>query len=87
MNDVNKYFDIYKNIKQLRPEDTFQLISEAESQEDKTLGTEQLSSDEVTVTSKMRAFLELDKMLISVSQELDYNKELAEARDERYSRR
>ena len=47
---------------------------------------EQLSSDEVTVTPKMSAFLELEKMLIPVSQELDYDKELAEARDERYGR-
>ena len=52
----------------------------------KISGTEQLSSDEVTVTPKMRAFLELEKMLIPVSQELDYDKELAEARDERYGR-
>ena len=34
----------------------------------------------------MSAFLELEKMLIPVSQELDYDKELAEARDERYGR-
>lgn len=52
----------------------------------KASGTEQLSSDEVTVTPKMSAFLELEKMLIPVSQELDYDKELAEARDERYGR-
>ena len=37
-----------------------------------------------TVTPKMSAFLELEKMLIPVSQELDYDKELAEARDERH---
>lgn len=52
----------------------------------KVLGTEQLSSDEVTVAPKMRAFLELEKMLNPVSQELDYDKELAEARDKRYCR-
>ena len=52
----------------------------------KSSGTEQLSCDEVTVTPKMSAFLELEKMLIPVSQELDYDKELAEARDERYGR-
>lgn len=52
----------------------------------KSSGTEQLSSDEVTVTPKMSAFLELEKMLIPVSQELDYDKELAEAMDERYGR-
>ena len=39
----------------------------------KSSGTEQLSSDEVTVTPKMRAFLELEKMLIPVSQEPDYD--------------
>lgn len=44
----------------------------------KVLGTEQLSSDEVTAAPKMRAFLELEKMLNPVSQELDYDKELLE---------
>ena len=52
----------------------------------KISGTEQLSSDEVTVAPKMRAFLELEKMLNPVSQELDYDKELAEAKNERYGR-
>lgn len=40
---------------------------------------------EIKITPKMRAFQELEKMLIPVSQEIDYDKELAEARDERYS--
>ena len=35
MCDVNKYFDIYKDIKQLKPEDTLQLILEASSQEER----------------------------------------------------
>lgn len=36
------------------------------------------------ITPKMRAFMELEKMLVPVSREIDYDKELAEARDERY---
>lgn len=51
---------------------------------DQALGTEQLSGDEVAVTTKMRAFLQLEKMIVPVSPELDYDKELSEARDERY---
>ena len=53
---------------------------------DKVLGTEHLPDDEMTVTPKMKAFLELEKMLVPISKELDYDKELAEARDERYGR-
>lgn len=41
-------------------------------------------NNQVTVTPKMKAFLELEDMLIPVSQELDYDKELAEARDKKY---
>ena len=33
---------------------------------------------------KMKAFLELEEMLVPVSHELDYDKELAKARDEKY---
>lgn len=51
---------------------------------DQVLGAEQLSSDEAAVTTKMRAFLQLEKMIVPVSAELDYDKELSEARDERY---
>lgn len=36
------------------------------------------------VTPKMKAFRELEQMLVPLSQELDYEKELAEARDEKY---
>lgn len=43
-----------------------------------------LSLGEVNVSPKMKAFLELERMIVPVSQELDYDKELAEARDERY---
>lgn len=36
------------------------------------------------VTPKMKAFLELEDMLVPMAQELDYDKELAEARNEKY---
>ena len=69
------------------PEDQMPyVIQYIQTLKSKVSGTEHLSSDEVTVTPKMSAFLELEKMLIPVSQELDYDKELAEARDERYGR-
>lgn len=35
-------------------------------------------------TPKMKAFLELEDMLVPVDQELDYDKELEEARNEKY---
>lgn len=38
-----------------------------------------------TVTPKMNAFLELEKMLVPIPQELDYDKELAQARNEKYN--
>lgn len=40
--------------------------------------------DEEVVTPKMRAFLKVENMVIPVSHVVDYNKELAVARDERY---
>ncbi len=50
---------------------------------DKVLNNDQVP-EEVMVTPKMMAFLELEKMIVPASQELDYDKELAEARDEKY---
>lgn len=38
----------------------------------------------VILTPKMKAFLELEQMLVPVQQELDYDEELAEARREMY---
>lgn len=43
-----------------------------------------VEGDTSEATSKMEAFLQLEKMLIPASWELDYDKELAEARDEKY---
>lgn len=50
---------------------------------DKVLDDVQVS-EKAIVTPKMMAFLELEKMIVPMSQELDYDKELAEARDEKY---
>lgn len=44
----------------------------------------EFSSAKAAETPKMKAFLELEEMLVPASPELDYDKELAEARDEKY---
>lgn len=36
------------------------------------------------LTPKMKAFIELEEMLTPVSEDLDYDKELAEAREKKY---
>lgn len=45
-----------------------------------------LTLGEMEMSSKMKAFWELERMIVPISQELDYDKELAEARDEKYGR-
>ncbi len=42
------------------------------------------SGKQAALTPKMKAFQELEDMLIPVPRELDYDKELAEARNEKY---
>ncbi len=43
-----------------------------------------LTLGEIEVSPKMKAFWDLEKMIVPISGELDYGKELAEARDEKY---
>ncbi len=43
-----------------------------------------LTLGEIEVSPKMKAFWDLEKMIVPISEELDYDKELAEARDEKY---
>lgn len=43
-----------------------------------------LALGEIEVSPKMKAFWDLEKMIVPISGELDYDKELAEARDEKY---
>lgn len=50
----------------------------------KVLQAGQLSHTKETVTPEMKAFLELEQMLVPIQEELDYDKELAEARQEKY---
>ena len=50
----------------------------------KTFSPERRFVEEDTTTPEMRAFSELEQMLVPVSQELDYDRELEQARDERY---
>ncbi len=44
----------------------------------------QFSHPKETLTPEMKAFLELEQMLVPIQEELDYDKELAEARQEKY---
>lgn len=46
--------------------------------------TAEFIDDKAAVNPKMKAFLELEEMLVPVPQELNYDKELAKARDEKY---
>ena len=43
-----------------------------------------LTLGEIEDSPKMKAFWDLEKMIVPISGELDYDKELAEARDEKY---
>ena len=43
-----------------------------------------LTLGEIEVSPKMKAFWDLEKMIVPISGELDYDNELAEARDEKY---
>lgn len=39
---------------------------------------------EIDMSPKMRAYRELERMIVPIPEELDYDEELAEARDEKY---
>lgn len=52
-----------------------------------TLKEQVLNADQIidsNIAIKMRAFQELEEMLFPISAELDYDKELAEVREEKY---
>ena len=71
-------------VEQLPEEQMPSIIQYIRTLRAKTSGAEQSVGGEKALTPKMKAFLELEKMLSPVSYELDYDKELAEARDEKY---
>lgn len=77
-------YEAIKLVEQMPEEQMPYVIQYIRALKEKVLGTETSLDDGVKVTPKMRAFLELEKMLVPIPQEIDYDKELAEARDERY---
>lgn len=70
-------------VEQMPEEQMPHIIQYISALKDKVLREKAVSEEEPEVTPKMSAFLELEKMLVPTSQELDYDKELAEARDEK----
>lgn len=76
--------EVIQLVEQMPEEQMPYVIQYIHTLKNKGLSTEQVSESNQPVTPKMAAFLELEKMLVPVSPELDYDKELAEARDEKY---
>lgn len=70
-------------VEQMPEEQMSHIIQYIRSLIGKSSSDEQVSKN-VEATPKMKAFWELEKMLVPMSQDLDYKKELAEARDEKY---
>lgn len=70
-------------VEQMPEEQMMHIVQYIRSLIEKNSSEGQISRD-AEVTPKMKAFYELEKMLVPISQELDYKKELAEARDEKY---
>lgn len=71
-------------VEQIPEEQVQYVIQYVNALNSNALRVEQLSDDKEALTPKMKAFLELEQMLIPVREELDYDKELAEARQEKY---
>ena len=71
-------------VEQMPEEQMPYVIQYINTLKNKDLSTEQVSGSKQPVNSKMAAFLELEKMLVPILPELDYDKELAEARQEKY---
>lgn len=71
-------------VEQMPEEQMPHIIQYMYALKDKTRREKNDFEKEASVTPKMKAFLELEKMLVPISEDLDYKKELAEARDEKY---
>lgn len=76
--------EVIQLVEQMPEEQMPYVIQYIHTLKNKDLSTEQVSESEQPVNSKMAAFLELEKMLVPILPELDYDKELAEARNEKY---
>lgn len=70
-------------VEQMPEEQMLHIVQYIRSLIEKDSSDGQISKN-AEVTPKMKAFFELEKMLVPISLELDYKKELAEARDEKY---
>ncbi len=71
-------------VEQMPEEQMPYVIQYIHTLKNKDLSTEQIPKSNQSVSPKMVAFLELEKMLVPILPELDYDKELAEARNEKY---
>ena len=76
--------EVIQLVEQMPEEQMPYVIQYIHTLKNKNLSTEQVSESKQPVNSKMAAFLELEKMLVPILPELDYDKELAEARNEKY---
>lgn len=76
--------EVIQLVEQMPEEQMPYVIQYIHTLKNKDLSTEQVSESKQPVNSKMAAFLELEKMLVPILPELDYDKELAEARNEKY---
>ena len=71
-------------VEQMPEEQISYVIQYIHTLKNRKLVAEPTFDSEVTSTPKMKAFMELEKMLVPISPELDYDKELSEARNEKY---
>ena len=76
--------EVIQLVEQMPEEQMPYVIQYIHTLKNKDLSTEQVYESKQPVNSKMAAFLELEKMLVPILPELDYDKELAEARNEKY---
>ncbi len=76
--------EVIQLVEQMPEEQMPYIIKYIYTLKNKSTGGGQFPEEKAKITPKMKAFLELEEMLVPVSQELDYDKELASARDERY---
>lgn len=76
--------EVIQLVEQMPEEQMPYVIQYIHTLKNKDLRADQIMDRELPITPKMAAFQELKKMLIPMSLELDYDKELAEARNEKY---
>lgn len=76
--------EVIQLVEQMPEEQMPYVIQYIRTLESKDWEAEQVFQKEQSITPKMAAFLELEKMLVPVLPELDYDQELAEARNEKY---